>query len=75
MKAKKVLALTLSAAMVLGLSACGDTQPTEAPAAEEKTEAPTAEEKKEEPAADTAAATEDTADAADTAAAPAELSY
>ena len=73
MKAKKVLALTLSAVMVLGLAACGEAEPAEAPAAtEEKTEAPAAEEKTEEPAADTAAEADSTAD---TAAAPAELSY
>ncbi|MCR5509787.1 MAG: extracellular solute-binding protein [Lachnospiraceae bacterium] len=57
MKAKKVLALTLSAAMLLGLTACGETAeaPAEAPAAaEEATEeaAPAAEETAEEPAAE-----------------------
>ncbi|MCR5595609.1 MAG: ABC transporter substrate-binding protein [Lachnospiraceae bacterium] len=68
MKAKKVMALMLSATMLLGLTACGETAeaPAAEPAAEETTEA-AAEETTE--AADTAAAetteaaTEETADA------------
>jgi len=57
MKARKVLALTLSAAMLVGITACGS---TEAPAAETPAAEETVEETTEAPAEETAEATEET---------------